>query len=318
MTEPRPIAVLLMAMGGPDSLENVEPYLLDVRGGRPTPPELVEEIRERYRLTGGRSPVLDITRELAGKLEARLNRPGLPPFRVFVGLRHWQPRISEAWAEVVAADPERVVAVCMAPHYSAMTVGKYLEKLEEARREVGGDIPLITVGSWSRHPRLVDALAGAVTAGLEQFPEGERDEVPILFSAHSLPERVLAEGDPYPAEVAATVDAVCRRLRDDRDGAPIPARFAYQSQGRSNEPWLGPAVETVLEELAGEGHRNVLMAPVGFLSDHVEITYDIDVEFRALADKLGMRLERMPMLNATDPLVHTVAALVDQSLSEAP
>ena len=319
MTEPRPIAVLLMAMGGPDSLDDVEPYLLDVRGGRSTPPELVEEIRERYRMTGGRSPVLDITRELAGKLQAGLNRPGLPPFRTFVGLRHWHPRISEAWADVVAAGAQRVVAVCMAPHYSAMTVGKYLEKLEEARREVGGaDIPLTTVGSWSRHPRLVDALAGAVTEGLQQFPDEERDEVPILFSAHSLPQRILAEGDPYPDEVAATVEAVCRRLAEDRDGAPVPARFAYQSQGRSDELWLGPTVETVLEELAGEGHRNVLMAPVGFLSDHVEITYDIDVEFRAQADKLGLRLERMPMLNATDPLVHTVAALVDQSLSEAP
>jgi protoporphyrin/coproporphyrin ferrochelatase len=318
LTEPRPIAVLLMAMGGPDRLENVEPYLLDVRGGRPTPPELVEEIRERYRATGGKSPVLDITRELAGKLEASLNRPGLPPFRVFVGLRHWHPRISEAWADVVAADPQRVVAICMAPHYSAMTVGKYLEKLDEARLEVGTHIPLTTVGSWSRHPRLVDALADAVTEGLGAFPVEERDEVPILFTAHSLPERILVEGDPYAGEVAATMEAVCRRLAEDREGAPVPARFAYQSQGRTNEPWLGPKVEAVLEELAGDGRRHVLMAPIGFLSDHVEINYDIDVEFRALADKLGLRLERMPMLNASDPLVHTVAALVDQSLSEAP
>jgi ferrochelatase len=318
MTEPRPIAVLLMAMGGPDRLENVEPYLLDVRGGRPTPPELVEEIRERYRVTGGRSPVLDITRELAGKLEASLNRPGLAPFRVFVGLRHWHPRIAEAWAEVAATDPQRVVAVCMAPHYSAMTVGKYLEKLEEARREVGAHIPLTTVGSWSRHPRLIDALAGAVTEGLERFPAEERDQVPVLFTAHSLPERIVAEGDPYADEVRATMEAVCRRLAEDRGGAAVPARFAYQSQGRTSETWLGPGVETVLEELAGEGRRQVLMAPIGFLSDHVEISYDIDVEFRALADKLGLRLERMPMLNASDPLVHTVAALVDHSLSEAP
>jgi ferrochelatase len=318
MTEPRPIAVLLMAMGGPDRLESVEPYLLDVRGGRPTPPELVEEIRERYRATGGKSPVLDITRELAGKLEASLNRPGLPPFRVFVGLRHWHPRIAEAWADVVAADPQRVVAICLAPHYSAMTVGKYLEKLEEARREADAAIPLTTVGSWSRHPRLIDALADAVTEGLEQFPAEERAEVPILFTAHSLPERIVAEGDPYADEVGATVDAVCRRLAEDRDGAPVPARFAYQSQGRTDEAWLGPGVGTVLEELAADGHRHVLVAPVGFLSDHVEINYDIDVEFRGQAEKLGLRLERMPMLNASDPLVHTVAALVDQSLAEAP
>ena len=313
MSGTRPIAVLLMALGGPDSLESVEAYLLDMRGGRPTPPDLVEEIRERYRATGGKSPVLDITRELAGKVEASLNRPGLPPFRVFVGLRHWQPRIAEAWQDVVAADPQRVVAICLAPHYSAMTVGRYLEKLDEARRDHGGgDVPLTTVGSWARHPKLIDALAGTVTAGLGQFPEDERADVPVLFTAHSLPERILASHDPYPDEVAATMEAVSETLRLPR------VRFAYQSQGRSAEPWLGPTVDAVLDELAAGGDRNVLVAPIGFLSEHVEVNYDIDIEFRALAAKLGLRLERTPMLNATDPLVHTVAALVDEHLTEAP
>ncbi|HLF41536.1 MAG TPA: ferrochelatase, partial [Acidimicrobiia bacterium] len=248
--EPRPVAVLLMALGGPDSLESVEPYLLDVRGGRPTPPELVEEIRERYRVTGGRSPVLEITVELAGKLEAALNRPGLPPFRTFVCLRHWHPRIAQAWADVVAADPQRVVAICMAPQYSSMTVGKYLEKLDEARHDLGrssggSDIPITTVGSWARHPRLIDALVETVLAGLDRFPEEDRPAVTVLFTAHSLPERILASGDPYPDEVRATVDAVAAWLPEG-----TPTRFAFQSQGRSAEPWLGPAVETVLDELA--------------------------------------------------------------------
>jgi ferrochelatase len=318
MGEPRPVGVLLMAMGGPDSLESVEPYLLDVRGGRPTPPELVEEIRERYRLTGGKSPVLDITRELAGKLEARLTRPGGPPFRVAVGLRHWQPRITQAWRELVEEKPERVVGVCMAPQYSAMTVGKYVGKLEEARAEVGTDVPVSYVRSWNRHPLLVDALAGAVTEALERFPAGEREAVPVLFTAHSLPEHVLAEGDPYPVEVAATEEAVFGRLRELRDGRPLTARLAYQSQGRSAEPWLGPAVEEVLEELAGEGHRGVVVAPVGFVSDHVETLYDIDIDLRAQAAAQGMRLERMAMLNASDPLVDTLAAVVDEHLTETP
>ena len=150
-------AVFLMALGGPDSLENVEPYLLDLRGGRPTSAELVEEIRERYRATGGRSPVLGITRELAAKLEARR------PVRAIVGLRHWHPFIAEAWAEVVALAPERVLAICMAPQYSAMTVGKYLEKLADARTDVGGgDIPLSAVPSWATHPGLVAGLADRV------------------------------------------------------------------------------------------------------------------------------------------------------------
>ena len=314
MTEPRPIAVLLMAMGGPDRLENVEPYLLDVRGGRPTPPELVEEIRERYRATGGKSPVLDITRELAGKLEASLNRPGLPPFRVFVGLRHWHPFIAEAWADVVAYAPDRALGICMAPQYSAMTVGKYLEKLADARTDVGGgEIPLAAVKSWATHPALVAGLAERVSDALGRFPPEERPAVPVLFTAHSLPERILRDGDPYPDEVRATMEAVIARLP-----AGQPTTFAYQSQGRSPEPWLGPEVEPTLDALAGDGVPGVVIAPIGFLSDHVETLYDIDIEFRARAEKLGLRLERMAMLNDSDTLADTLAQLVDEHLAADP
>ncbi|HYT39668.1 MAG TPA: ferrochelatase [Acidimicrobiia bacterium] len=298
-------AVFLMALGGPDSLENVEPYLLDLRGGRPTSPELVEEIRERYRATGGRSPVLDITRELAAKLEARR------PVRVFVGLRHWHPFIAEAWADVVAFAPEQVVGICMAPQYSAMTVGKYLEKLADARADVGGGgFRLSAVRSWATHPGLVAGLAGRVDEALRRFPDGERAEVPVLFTAHSLPARIVSDGDPYPDEVRATMEAVIARLP-----AGHPTTFAFQSQGRSPEPWLGPEVEPTLDRLAAEGVRGVVIAPIGFLSDHVETLYDIDIEFRARAEKLGMRLERMAMPNAADDLADTLAALVDEQLS---
>ena len=297
--------IFLMALGGPDSLESVEPYLLDLRGGRPTSPELVAEIRERYRATGGRSPVLDITRELAAKLEARR------PVRAVVGLRHWHPFIAEAWAEVVALAPEHVLAICMAPQYSAMTVGRYLETLADARTDVGGgDIPLSAVRSWAAHPLLVAGLAQRVDAALRRFPEGERSVVPVLFTAHSLPERILLEGDPYPDEVQATVEAVTARLT-----AGQPTAFAYQSQGRSPEPWLGPEVEPTLDRLAADGVPGVVVAPIGFLSDHVETLYDIDIDFRARAEKLGLRLERMEMPNAADDLADTLAALVDEHLS---
>ena len=303
MIAPVEVAVLLMALGGPDSLDAVEPYLLDLRGGRPTSPELVGEIRERYAATGGRSPVLDITRDLGRRLEAAR------PVNVFVGLRHWRPRIADAWAEVVAAGPERVVAICMAPQYSAMTVGKYWEKLDQAIAEVGGaGIPVHRVRSWATHPGLVGAFAAAVAAALA----GWEPDTPVLFTAHSLPERIVAEGDPYPAEVAATVEAVTARL-----GLPV-TRFAYQSQGRSPEPWLGPEVDAVFEELAAEGHRRVVVAPIGFVSDHVETTYDIDIEFVAAAAKLGMELRRTPMLNAGDALVATLATLVDEAVEVSP
>ncbi len=297
--------IFLMALGGPDSLENVEPYLLHLRGGRPTSPELVEEIRERYRATGGRSPVLDITRQLAAKLEARR------PVRAVVGLRHWHPFIAEAWADVVALEPERVVAVCLAPQYSAMTVGKYLEALADARTDVGGgDIPLSAVRSWATHPGLVTALGDRIGAALRRFPEAQRRAVPVLFTAHSLPERILRDGDPYPDEVRATIEAVIARLP-----AGQPTAFAYQSQGRSPEPWLGPEVEPTLDRLADGGVPGVVIAPIGFVSDHVETLYDIDVEFRARAEKLGLRLERMEMPNAADDLADVLAALVDEQLS---
>ena len=302
----RPIAVLLMAMGGPDRLENVEPYLLDVRGGRPTPPELVDEIRERYRVTGGKSPVLGITREVARGLEQKLNGPGGERYRVYVGLRHWHPYIKEAYAELLDDQPERLIGLCMAPQYSSMSIGAYISKVEEARMALGGDFPVSYVQSWHRHPGLVKAIAENIAAALQKFPSAVRALVPIIFTAHSLPERILQTKDPYPEEVRGTMEAVCELVK------PVRARFAFQSQGRSGEKWLGPDVESILEELHRDGHRQVLIAPIGFISDHVEILYDIDIEFKRLAGSKGMQLERIPMLNASMTLIETLTSVVEE------
>lgn len=302
----RPIAIMLMAMGGPDRLENVEPYLLDVRGGRPTPPELVEEIRERYRATGGKSPVLGITREVARKLEQKLNGPGGERYRVYVGLRHWHPYIRETYAELLDDQPEALIGLCMAPQYSSMSIGAYVKKLEEARGALGGDFPVSFVRSWHRHSGLVQAVADNVQAGLLKFPAEIRTKVPILFTAHSLPERIVEMKDPYPDEVRGTMEAVCGRL-----GA-VTTRFAFQSQGRSSEQWLGPTVEAVLDELHIEGHRHVLIAPIGFLSDHLEVLYDVDIEFKQRARVKGMQLERIDMLNATAPLIEILASVLEE------
>ncbi len=302
----RPIAVLLMAMGGPDRLENVEPYLQDVRGGRPTPPELVEEIRERYRKTGGKSPVLGITREVARKLEQRLNGPGGERYRCYVGLRHWHPFIKEAYAELLDDFPERIIGLCMAPQYSSLSIGAYMKKVEEARTELASETPISFVTSWHRHPLLVAAITDNLQQSLQKFPADVRAGVPILFTAHSLPERIAAMKDPYPDEVKATAEAVRAKL-----GAQ-PTRFAYQSQGRSGEKWLGPTVEDTLAELAQEGHRHVLVAPIGFICDHVETLYDIDIELKQLAHTKGMQLERIPMLNASAPMVDILVAVLEE------
>jgi ferrochelatase len=295
-----------MALGGPDSVENIEPYLLDVRGGRPTPVELIEEIRERYKLTGGKSPVLAIMREVARLLEQKLNAAGTETFRVYIGMRHWHPYIKDAYAELMGGRPDRLIGICMAPQYSALSIGAYVKKVEEARAAVGGEFPISYVESWYRHPGLIHAIAENITQALQKFPTAVRPRVPIIFTAHSLPERILQMNDPYPAQVQGTMQAVCGHLR------PMTTRFAYQSQGRSVEKWLGPTVESTIEDLHRYGHRHVLIAPIGFLSDHLEVLYDVDIEFRRLAESKGMQLERIAMLNASPALITILASLLEE------
>jgi ferrochelatase len=296
----KPIAVLLMAMGGPDCLENVEPFLLDVRGGRPTPLELVDEIKARYRATGGKSPAVDIMFSVAKMLETRLNELVQGRYRVYVGLRHWHPFIKDTLARLVSDDPEHIIGFCMAPQQSSMSTGAYRKKVEEAQELLGSCRSTSYVGSWNRHPKLIAAIADNIRQGLAKFPSAVRSHVTVLFTAHSLPERILAMNDPYPHEVKATVDALTRCLEGQ------PSIFAYQSQGRSGERWLGPTVEGAIEELARAGKREVLVAPIGFLCDHVETLYDIDIELRQLAAGHGIRLERIAMLNDSPAFIETL------------
>lgn len=296
----RHTAVLLMAMGGPDCLENVEPFLRDVRGGRPTPPELVEEIRERYRVTGGKSPAVAITQEVAKKLERQLNESGDGRYRVHVGLRHWHPFIKDTYAELLKDSPEQIIGVCMAPQQSSLSTGAYRKKVEDVRAELGDRTEVTYVGSWNRNPRLIAAIVDNIRERLLAFPADVRETVPVLFTAHSLPERIVAMKDPYPDEVKGTVEAVTQFLGNQ------PTYFAYQSQGRSSEPWLGPTVESMLETIQPAGHRHVLVAPIGFICDHVETLFDIDIELKQLAVTKGIHLERMAMLNDSLPLIETL------------
>jgi protoporphyrin/coproporphyrin ferrochelatase len=301
---PKPLAVLLMAMGGPDCLENVEPFLLDVRGGRPTSPELVAEIRERYRATGGKSPAVGITMIVAAKLERRLNESGRAQYRVYVGLRHWHPFIKETYARLMKDEPGHIIGLCMAPQQSSLSTGAYRRKLEEAQADLSDHRSVSYVGSWNRHPRLIAAIAANVQEGLRKFSPPTRADVTVLFTAHSLPERIVTMNDPYPDEVKGTVAAVTALL-----GKQTTA-FAYQSQGRSGEPWLGPTVEATVEELARAGRRHVLVAPIGFVCDHVETLYDIDIELKQSAARSGVQLERIAMLNDSPALIETLAEVV--------
>jgi ferrochelatase len=291
--------VLVMAYGGPDRLEDVEPYLLDIRNHRPTPPALVAEIRERYERIGGRSPILERTTAQAAALARALESHGAP-WPVHVGMRHWEPRIADTLRVMRDAGIDRAIGVVMAPHYSRMSVGAYARKVEEADSPI--DVRMLE--SWHLLPGYLDAVVDRVQACLGRFPQQRRPGVPVLFTAHSLPARILGEGDPYVDQLAATVDALRTRL------SGCDCLFAYQSAAMTPEPWLGPDAGEVIESLASQGVTELVISPIGFTCEHVEVLYDIDVEYRALADGLGVRLERTAMIDDDERVMRDLAARI--------
>ena len=305
-----PIGVLVMAYGGPNSLDEVEPYLLDVRGHRPTPAHVVAEVKSRYAAIGGRSPILEKTTAQARALEAALGGGGNGNFKAIVGMRHWQPRIAEGLASLAHDGVERVVGLVMAPHYSALSIELYFKLVDAAR----GASAVAPVREWHLLPGFLMALDDRITAALGRFPDAVRASVPLLFTAHSLPQRILESHDPYPAQLAATVDAVLARLGDRARGRVH--RFAYQSAGRTSDAWLGPDAGEVVDELASQGHRALLVVPIGFTCEHVEVLYDVDLELRRRASGLGMRLERIMMVNEHPAMIAGLAGLVRRTAAD--
>lgn len=298
--------VLVMAYGGPDSLDDVGPYLLDVRGGRDTPAAVVEEVRRRYARIGGRSPILEQTRAQAAALDTLLNSNGRR-FAVAVGMRHWHPFIRDAVRELRERGVTRLVGVVMAPHYSRMSVGAYYRALAGA----AAGVEVRGVEQWHLLPGYVTTVADHVREALARFAADIRDRVPVVFTAHSLPERIRTWDDPYPAQLAATVAAVAEAL------GPHPHRFAYQSAAMTPEPWLGPDAAEVVDDCARDGAPGVVIAPIGFVSEHVEILYDVDIELRARAAARGMRLERIRMVNDAPAAMAGLAGLVRDTAREA-
>ena len=294
-----------MAYGGPNKIDEVEPYLLDVRGYRPTAPEIIHEVRERYREIGGRSPILEQTQAQAAALEAALNTNG-QGFKAFVGMRHWHPYIKNTLAEMQAQGIEHAVGLAMAPHYSRMSIGAYFKKIEE----VGSPIEIAPIQNWHLLPGYLDALASRVRATLERFPVEVRAQVPVIFSAHSLPERILTWNDPYPEQLRATVEAVMQRLGDQ------PHNFAFQSAAISDEPWLGPDVSELIQRYAEQGQKNILSCPIGFVCEHVEVLYDIDIVYQNLSKSLGVRLERIEMVHTAPPMIAGLAELIRKTAKE--
>lgn len=302
------IAVLLMAYGGPNSLEEVEPYILDVRGGRATPRELVKEIRNRYQAIGGRSPLLDITRAQAQALEEELDSRAGRDFRVYVGMRHWHPYIKEAVAHIVANGHRQMVAICMAPHYSKISIGAYFRRLEEATASLNPDLQVARIEHWYDHPHLIAGLQDKVQKGIRRFPEASPEKVTVIFTAHSLPARILQEADPYPEQLVETAKAVAESL------GLAHWQVAYQSASQTGEAWLEPSVEEVITKRAESEHRQFLLAPIGFVADNVEVLYDLDIAARQMAVEQGIYLERAELLNTSPHLIAALRDLVESSV----
>jgi ferrochelatase len=282
-------AVVLMAYGSPSSPEDIPAYFADIRGGRPVSEDAVAELRERYRRIGGRSPLDEVTEAQRAALEEKL---GLP---VFVGMKHWRPRIGEAVDAALAGGAESLVGLVLAPHYSRLSIAGYRERLEAALQ---GRADLIFVESWHDNEPFLDVLASRVR-GFDGH---------VVFTAHSLPERIVRDGDPYRDQLLET-----SRLVAERAGL-ADWSFAFQSASATGEPWLGPDILEELDRLAANGARRVLVCPVGFVSDHLEILWDLDVEARQRAGELGLELDRIQSLNDDPAFVDALAGVVQKAL----
>ncbi len=278
-------AVVLMAYGSPERVEDIRPYLEDIREGRPVSDAAVEELTERYRRIGGRSPLDEITERQRAALEAELGVP------VLVGMKHWQPRIADAVEKALAGGAETVIGLVLAPHYSKLSIDGYRERLEAA---LAARAELRFVERWGTHEPFLDALAERV-----------RDfDGHVVFTAHSLPARILDEGDPYRDELLETSGLIAERAELESWS------FAFQSASQTGEPWLGPDILDELDALHARGVGRVLVCPIGFVSDHLEILWDIDVEARERAAELGLELDRIESLNDDPAFIRGLAGLV--------
>ena len=280
-----------MAYGSPDRIEDVPAYYADIRGGRPVRPELLADLTERYRRLGieDSNPLNEITEQVRAALEAELG------LLVFTGMKHWRPRIADAAEAALDAGAEAIVGLVLAPHYSRLSIGGYREQLEDA---VAGRADVVFIESWHLEPGFVELLADRVRGAVAH----------VVFTAHSLPARILVEDDPYQTQLLETSSAIAQAagLSD--------WSFSYQSESQTGEPWLQPDILDHLDELKARGVDDVLVCPIGFVADHLEIRWDIDTEAQEKAGELGLRLARIEMPNAEPAFIGTLATMVRRVL----
>jgi ferrochelatase len=297
-------AILLLAHGSPESPADIPEFMKHVTGGRPVPDAVMKEITHRYSLIG-KSPLTEITMRQAEALQASL---GLP---VYVGMRNWKPFISDAVQQMDGGGINKVVAICLAPQNSSTSVGLYSKALADERK------PRMTVQfveSWHDHPLLIQAFAEQLEPVWRQASAEMGSALPVIFTAHSVPMRTISAGDPYEKQTKETAQLVGRRITGL---TPELQHFAFQSQGMSGGPWLGPTVESAMLEMKKQGHKGVVIAPIGFVCDHVEVLYDIDINFRQFAREQDLKLWRPESLNTSPTFIAALAKLASTRLALA-
>ncbi len=299
------LGILAMAYGTPSSVEDIQAYYTDIRGGRPPDPEALEELTARYRAIGGRSPLREITEAQAEGIALRVQEG-----RAFVGQKHAAPFIPDAVAAMKEEGIARAVGIVLAPHYSSMSVGDYEERARQAARTTGWEGDLHVVKSWHVEPAFIAFLARRVKDALAALPDDRRADALVLFTAHSLPTKILESGDPYVDQLQETAEAVAAEASLER------WQIGWQSAGGTSVPWIGPDLLEILVELAAQDVQGVVVCPCGFVSDHLEVLYDVDIEARHLADDLGIALVRTASPNADPVFLDMLASVVRRAANE--
>lgn len=300
-----------MAYGTPRCPEEIEPYYTHIRRGRKPSPEALQDLTERYEAIGGVSPLAKITEEQAEKLEAALNSKNKDiQFKSYLGLKHIDPFIEDAVSQMHKDGIEEAVTLVLAPHYSTFSVKSYNGRAVEESEKLGGP-KIHTIDSWYTEEKFIDYWAGQLKKTFQDIPEAEKDKTIVIFSAHSLPEKILQYGDPYPEQLKETADLIAKK-------AEIPHyTIGWQSEGNTPEPWIGPDVQDLTRDLYEQkGYVNYVYCPVGFVADHLEVLYDNDYECKVVTDELGVNYFRPEMPNAKDEFIDALATVIEKKLSE--
>ncbi len=302
-------ALLLLAFGGPRSLDEVETFLSHLFRNRTPSSEQLERVKDRYRKIGGSSPLFEITQRQGRRLEERLRERGYE-FKSYIGMCYGKPLIEEVLREIRENGHQEIVALPMTPFRSKFSTGIYREKLDHGNEEMGYPFKIQLIEGWHSHSLFLEAWVERVKEGLEFFPSQSRKKVHLIFTAHSLPESVI-QNDPYVKDFRECVEGILRRME------PLSWHLAFQSKGGGSEKWIGPDVESVLIGLRKIYVKEILIVPVGFVSDHIEILYDIDLFYREKANSLGMVLKRAPSLNDSERFIEALASWVENQFREA-